>query len=356
VPVVVHSPAEAGAIPPAEYLPLSPDAGFRAVPLLLVLPDSGARLVAVGQAGILGRAGRPAEVIVVVRSLWQGDGPDGNAWAPIEEHAALTPLITAAVEATMRSSAGDGEEDATRQARQLAELSRNSVAELRSFRYELERLLGDTLRGRRRQELEPILAGIVELSAMFGRVGDEAREAAREGLWSWRTDPAAFHAHRHLADPTAVIDRRHRRGHRRSWFVSLDTAIRHCRQTELLAGQEAALTHSLLNAASTIAVTRDARAQENFNLIATVGALLLGLPALIVALYSANSVLPLTRHNAHVLYPVALAGLAASVVAAVLPGPRVRRALRFLLAAAATLLIVALLGYAGHLIAVQPQR
>jgi hypothetical protein len=322
----------------------------------VIAPADGSRLVAIGQSYIVGRPGDPTEVTVVVRSLWLRDGPDGNAWQPAAGHPSLAALITAEVQRRIPPSSGDGERDATRLARRLAEASRDAVAILRGFRYEQERLLSDSLRGLRRPELEPILAAIVELSAMFGRLGDEARESAREGMWTWRTDPAAYHAHRRLTDPTAVIDRRHRRGHRRSWFVSLDTGIRHCRQTELLAGQEAALTHSLLNAASTIAVTRDARAQENFNLIATVGALLLGLPALIVALYSASAVLPLSWHNANVLYPVALAGLAASLVAAILPGTRVRRALRFLGAAAATLLIVALLGYAGHLVAVPATR
>lgn len=184
---------------------------------------------------------------------------------------------------------------------------------------------------------------------MCGRAGDEAREATREGLWTWRSDPSAYWAQRRLSDPTVAIRRKHRKGHRRTWFVEFDNGVRHCRQMESLVVQETSLLHSLLNAASTIAVTRDARAQETFNLLAGVGAVLLGLPALVVSLYGAADVLPVYSHW-RTLIPIGVSGLLASIVAARLPGRRRQRLSRFGITAAGTLVILMVLVCAGMLV------
>lgn len=93
----------------------------------------------------------------------------------------------------------DPEGLATEIAKAHAEKSRNRIRELRVFRYGLEHLLGSSLRGSTHR-LESILADVVELSTLVGRVADEAREASRGGMGVWITNPAAYHAQRRLQD------------------------------------------------------------------------------------------------------------------------------------------------------------
>lgn len=371
--IVVVNPANAVTIKSPPHYELPPGSKFRAAPLLAVADYRGGRLVALGQTRITARPGEQACFEVVVRALWHADdrrdgaasaspwarseiGPD---WKAVPDHAELAKVVQSEMAAcTEEIYEGTTWRDAdgltTLIAKRLAERSRNHVAGLRALRYGIEAALGNLLRGDRTQDLELILAGIVEVSTMCGRASDEAREAAREGLWAWRNDFAAFHAYRRLADPTAASLRRARGGHRRSWFDNLVNGVRHCHQMESLADREIPLLQSLLNAASTIAVTRDARAQESFNLIASVGAVLFGIPALIVALYGADAVLPLSRANWMVLAPLAVAGFLAAVVAATLPARPGRRVLRFLATLSAAIAILAVLSFAGVL--VQPSK
>lgn len=352
MPVRVVPPKDAVDVPSASDFTCPRGSSFRAVPLLASFDGHDGRLVAVGRIHILARPKRPIEVDAVVVSLWRlisvADGE--QEWESITDHRDLTAGLSSQILAQFEEPGPDPESAATRLARLLAEASRNHVGSLREFRYRLERSLGDTLRSRHGLDLQRTLANIIEVSAMCSRAGDEAREAVREGLWTWQSDSSAYWAHRRVTDPDIVVDRRHRRGHRRSWFADLDNGVRHCRQMEDLVTQETALLHSLLNAASTIAVTRDARAQEKFNLLASVGAVLFGLPALILALYGAADVLPVSRANWMILLPIGISGLFASIVAAALTSGTRQRVVRFCTTFIATLAIVVVLAYSGTLV------
>ncbi len=184
----------------------------------------------------------------------------------------------------------DGEGRATVIAKAIAESSRDEVYTVRALRYELERVVGANLRRLRTQELEFVLADVVELTVAVSRARDEATEAYRGGLTSWRSDPAAYHAQRRLQDPT----------------------------------------------------------------LPTVGGVLIGIPALIIALYGATSVLPIDTSNLVVLLPVAAAGVMAGLLAAFLPGrERVGKFGRFSATLVATAATIVLLASAGALVTPQ---
>jgi hypothetical protein len=95
-----------------------------------------------------------------------------------------------------------------------------------------------------------------------------------------------------MMDPTLPPRPGRRRTARQPWFAVLDAGVRQCQAMEREANEECPLLHSLLNAVSTMAVTREAKAQETFNLVAVVGGVLFGVSALILALYDASAILP----------------------------------------------------------------
>jgi hypothetical protein len=357
VHVEVVAPQEAVTVAVPHELDLPPGTALRAVPLLAVLRAGDERLVAVGNTRILVDPGGRARVIAVVRALWVTAVADDTAgvvatgWRVAADHERLAELLGAAIRGTPHAASGDPEWMATEIAKALAEVSRNTVGDLRAFRYGLERLLGTSLRAGGSHRLEALLADVIELSTVCGRACDEAREAAQSGMWTWCTDPHAYHAHRRLMDPRLPARPGNRQGRRRPWFRVLDAGVRQCQAMERRASEEAPLLHSLLNAASTIAVTREARAQETFNLVATVGGVMLGIPALVLALYDASAVLPLRTSNAVVLVPLAAAGILAALLAAFLPGrERAGRGRRFAAALVAVVTTLVILVLAGTLV------
>lgn len=358
----LRRPAESVAALPAADVHLPDGSAFRAAPLLEIVESSSRRLVAVGQTQVRVHADGRVDVLVLVRALWRAEartikGRDDEApftafidWCLVPDDAGVAARLDEAHRALLPSAVADPETAATALAKALAERSRNTVAELRSLRYGLERLLAAEIR-RSTKEVEGLLADVLELSTAAGRARDEAREAVREGLWTWRTDGVAYHAQRRLLDRSLPARATDRDGRARSWFGTLDAGIRQCAQIEAQLGEEAAVLHGLLSAASTIAVTRDARSQESLTLIAAVGGILLGVPGLVLALYGASSVLPLSGKNSIFVVPLVGAACLAVVIAAVLPVPgwanRVRRVGTTLLAVVVTTI---LLMYAGGLV------
>ncbi len=245
----------------------------------------------------------------------------------------------------------DGEGRATVIAKAIAESSRDEVYTVRELRYELERGIGANLRRLQTQQLEIVLADIVELTVAVSRARDEATEAWREGLSSWRSNPAAYHAQRRLQDPTLPRRAGARRARRRPWFPVLDAGVRQCRAMDQLLTEEATLMRQLLDGTASVSAARNAQAQETFTLIAAVGGVLIGMPALIIALYGATAVLPINTSNALVLLPVAATGLVAGLLAAFLPGrERVGKIGRFFATLVATAAMVILLVLAGSLV------
>jgi hypothetical protein len=352
----------------ATRMPLSRGTAFRTAPLLAILDTGAGRLMVIGQCQVTVAPRRAPVLRVLARGLWLStrgtDAPRGRRprlgrgagglrttdreWRMIPDFDRLPDLLVPWLVGNPHAVPADEEGRATVIAKAIAESSRNEVYTVRALRYELERVIGANLRRARTQELESVLADVVELTVAVSRARDEATEAGRAGLSSWRSDTAAYHAQRRLQDPTLPRRPGARRARRRSWFAILDAGVRQCTAMDRLLAEEATLLHQLLDAAASVSVARDAQAQETFTLVATVGGVLIGMPALIIALYGATSVLPIRTSNFVVLVPVGVAGLVAAILAAFLPGrERVGKIARFsatLIATAATLILLASAG------------
>jgi hypothetical protein len=350
--------------------PLSRGTAFRTAPLLAILNTGVGRLMVVGRCEVTVAAHRPPAIRVLAQGLWLASRsadtdtarrsrrrPGRSAgrlsttdrnWRMVAGFDRLGELLLGWFRNNPHAIPADGEGCATVIAKAIAESSRDEVYTVRAVRYELERVIGANLRRARTQELEFVLADVVELTVAVSRARDEATEAWRGGLSSWRSDLAAYHAQRRLQDPTLPRRAGARRASRRAWFAILDAGVRQCKAMDQLLTEEATLLHQLLDAAASVSVARDAQAQETFTLVATVGGVLIGMPALILALYGATAVLPLNMSNSVVLLPVAAAGLVAGLLAAFLPGrERVGKIGRFsvtLIATAATIVLLALAG------------
>ncbi|MBB2943223.1 hypothetical protein FB565_002936 [Actinoplanes lutulentus] len=356
VTVDVIAPELAGAVPAWHDVSAPDGAAVRAVPLLAIMNTGTERLIGVGDLRIMVHHDLRTKLTAVVRGLWVTEagespaGPTATNWRIEPNDSRLAELLANVIKAVPYSGQPDPEGLATEIAKAQAEQSRDRIREIKVFRYGLEHLLSANLRGETSM-LENVLADVIEMSTLVGRVADEARQAAREGMGAWVTDPAAYHAQRRLQDAALPPRPGARRAARTAWFVILDAGVRQCRALQTEAGEEAPMLHSLLNAASTIAVTREAKAQETFNMVASVGAVMFGIPALVLALYDATAVLPLRAGNAIVIVPLAVAGLAAALIAAVLPGlRRTGKIRRFSVALAAVLTMLIILISAGTLV------
>lgn len=329
---------------------------FRAVPLLSFVTLEEHELLAVGQVRVF-RQGSATRLHVLVRHVWRAalvDGGEPQGWqsdAGEEQHAELAAALVAMFDTSGYDVPASPAYAAVLVAKSAAGRARGSLADLRDRRYQLEQRLGRHLR--REPEvgkLEVLLADVVELSIAAGRARDEARAAVRSGLWMWRNDDAAYHAHRRLLDPTLVSRPGAAEAQRKPWFAQYDAGVRQCVNLERQAGEEAEALRQLLDAGSTIAVARDASAQETFNLVATVGAVALGLPALVLALYSASDLLPFRQPGRFIaLVPLLIAGLLSAVLAAYLPGDLPPRR-RFGYAIGAVAVTLAVLATAGALV------
>jgi hypothetical protein len=86
-------------------------------------------------------------------------------------------------------------------------------------------------------------------------------------------------------------------------------------------------------------------------MVAAVGGVMFGVPALILALYDASDILPLHVGNAVVLVPLIIGGVIAAVIAAVLPGRRkTGKVRRFAVAMTAVAVMLVILASAGTLV------
>lgn len=369
----------------ASGFPVIPAHSFRVVPLLAVMnlnatdltaTDRKPRLlVAVGDFRIQARPDAPPLVTVVLGELWAAPldgvrvGNDTATWATGADDVDLKALLvaafnrTGAIVATRSDPRSRGSRPATQDelvtalAKGLAEQSRNAVKELREVRYRMERQLGQTLREKPDASLNDLLADVVELALAAGRARDEARDTVREGLWVWRTEreEPVYQALRRQLDPTLRFDASAEVARDVSWFQDLESAAVQARNMEALLGEEVLLLHSLLDAASTVSVARDAKAQEDFNYVAAVGGVGLGLLALVLALYSASDIVPLGRANyVRLLVPLAVAAAPAIFLAVWLRRERKRSVRYFLSGVVAVAFALGLLAFAGSRVPAPP--
>lgn len=321
----------------AAFTHLGRDA-FRAAPLLRLLGTPGSRKLVVGQVRVGIATGTTPHVTVVLDSVWTEAGGWSQELNPTD-HA--DEALTASLSEPAHTIGGGDQEQAAVFAKAVCESSRNEVNKLRMLRYQLERRLADHLASRTAGIMRPLLAELVELSIAFHRAADHAQATIREGLWLWLSDDRAYHltrAGQPGPDEPMPIRMQH-------------AAIRQCEAMQTMLSEETARLHALLDSMATVAVAQDAEAQQRFNLIAASIAAGLGLPALILALYSAQPYLPLDSFDRawRALTPIAVTTLLAAVLAlARMPGKA--RPHHYGWAVLSVLALIAILLFAGALV------
>ncbi|EHR53244.1 hypothetical protein SacmaDRAFT_5076 [Saccharomonospora marina XMU15] len=276
---------------------------FLQVPLLRVIGDPGGRRLLVGTLDVRVAEQHPVEIALRAKAVLAEPG----GWHREDEAlAADDSQLLAALADPPHEIAGDAATVAVTVAKGFAEASRNSVAELRGLRYELERQIADLLAERSAVTLRPLLAAIIELSMAIGRARDHARYAVREGLHIYLWDLPTYQLNRSAQAPGAGDA---------PWARTHRNAVRHCEAMEAELIEEAARLQALLGSMSTFAVAQESEAQQRFNLLAGLAAAGLGLPALILSLYGAEPFLPLDSFDRawRALLPIALALMVALV-------------------------------------------
>lgn len=312
---------------------------FRVAPLFRLLGDAGSRKIIIGKVRIAAQANAAPQVTLVLDTAWS----EAHGWhedANPQDHADDT--LISSLSHPAHHVAGDEHAVVAVLAKAVAESSRNEAAKLRSLRYDLERRLASQLRNRKDDLLRPLLADLIELSIAVQRTRDLAREVIREGLWLWLSDNDAYQRSHTTDQPEPDAPTPVRMHH---------AAIRHCRELEAVLDEESSRLHSLLDSMSTVAVAQDAEAQQKFNLVAASIAAGLGLPALVLALYSAQPFLPLNSFDRawRALTPIGITALLAAFVALIrMPGRASPRHYAQALALVFTLIAVLLL--AGALV------
>lgn len=298
---------------------------LRVVPLLHVAGRKGRRVVVVGHSLVAVHSEDDVVVQSFITNCWEEGSAEGEflrldvetsheseaakfAICSFEQRLPPWPETTGLFDAEMH---------AAKHAKALAELSRNSVASVREIRYDLEhRLAQFSSQGHPTSSSTPIVASLLELSIICGRAADEAREAVREGLWLHLSDSSAYHSYRRLQDPSIINEAEPATSATRTWMRLHDAGVRQCMEMRKQLDAEAGSARNLMAAAASVSNSREADGQSAFNTLAAVVSLGLGIPALVLALYGADRLLPLNTQPRQLAFiPVAIGLLLAAVIA-----------------------------------------
>ncbi|SFP47209.1 hypothetical protein SAMN05421810_102688 [Amycolatopsis arida] len=324
--------------PPVAFARSGADA-FLATPLLRFVGEPGRRRLVVGQAQVSARVGAEPELTVAVWATWS----EAAGWHQEAEPSEVAGSdVFAGLPLSGRPPVDDPHAAVVLLTKAIAESSRNEVYRLRDLRYEFEQRLAALLTNRRHDSLRPLLAQIIEISVAAGRARDQAQAAVRDGLWIWLWDSGAYQRTRPDRDERPVDGP--------GWLGTQRAAIRHCQAMDAQLAEEVDRLHSLLTSMSAFAVAQDSEAQDRFNVLAATAAAGLGVPALILSLYGADSFLPLDTFDRawRALVPIGLAVLAVAFAALRwLPG--MSRARHYTAATALVAALVSILLFAGAL-------
>jgi hypothetical protein len=293
---VVSSESDVGSADHREVWRRSGAEALLAVPLVRLIGEPDDRRIVVGTTRVAVPADGGTSVTFLVQSVWR----ESTGWQQDGETGLDEALVGSLAEP---AHVIDGEPRMTTviAAKALAEASRNEVTALRGLRYGLERAVADLLAQRKPTELRSLLAQIIELSLALSRARDHAREAVRDGLWITLWDNDTYRANR--GEPVAST---------KPWTETHRAALRHCEAMDVELAEEVARLQSLLSSMSTFAVAQDGEAQQRFNMVAAAAAAGLGLPALILSLYGADTFLPFSFDRAwRALLPITLTALVA---------------------------------------------
>lgn len=322
---------------------------IRAVPLLHVSGDPGQRLVMVGHTRVIVQDVDHVAVECFVGNVWTEGADEGEFTLVNKGDASGNARVAEAVQRFTdalpawpeASEASDSQMHAARHAKALAEMSRNSVAQVREIRYALEhRLAVFSGKGHQTSSNTPIVASLLELNIICGRAADQAREAVREGLWLHLSDSVAYHSYRRLQDPSIINDAAVATPSTRTWMRLHDAAIRQCLEMRKQLDAESATTRALMAAAASISNSREADAQSSFNTLAAVASLGLGIPALVLALYGADRLLPLNTESKQLAFIPVAAGLFFAALIAIWRAPKGKSSRVWIFAAIGIILIL----------------
>lgn len=243
---------------------------------------------------------------------------------------------------------------AARYAKAVCELSRDSVIVIRRLRYLLEERLADESATSAGDEHTSVVAAMLKLNIICGRVVDTARTAIREGLFAWITDDDAYHAYRVLRDPSLLIDLQPATPSLRSWMRLHDSAIRQCERLSEQITQESITLVRLLAAASSISSSRDADAQTRLNTLVALLSIGIGVPALVLTMYSTELLLPLQTARQRVAFIPIFLSLFIAAVLAIRLAPKGRARRTWIVAGVAVLIVLAFLVVGAVIIVTHP--
>jgi hypothetical protein len=328
---------------------------IRIAPLLSVTGAEGHRSVAVGRTRVVvsGRRRSAYEITIVAR--WKENGVVGEF--ELVDDAADDSEIRQSVEsslpaisATLPDASNEGR--AAQLAKDLCENARDAVAALREIRYTLENRLATTSLGSSAtaQHTE-VVSALLQLNIICARAADQTRELAREGLWVYLSDHRAYHSYRKLRDPTLLSPYRAATRRLRPWIRLHDAAVRHCVEMRRQLDAEAESIRSLIAAASSISSSKDADAQSRFNVLAAIASVGIGLPALVLSLYGADILLPLTTGARQLAFAPVVVALLFAAVLAMWQGVRLKRGRIWTVGAVGIVLVLLLLLLVAGLIA-----
>jgi hypothetical protein len=327
---------------------------IRLVPLVRSFTVDGRQHIAAGSVRIVVSGHQQVAFEVFLQGLWARHdqtslftpldaASDDDAEAKREASNALARTLAQSLAAPNDDAATDLEYLAAALAKDLAESSRNAAADLREIRYALELELAETsTRSIAHGSQASVVSALLQLGIICGRAADNTREAVREGLWVHLTDSAAYQAYRVLLNPAIVTHLAPATVLTRPWMRLHDAAIRQCVELGTQLDAESVAVHALLSAAASVSSSREADAQASFNTLAAVASLGLGIPALVLALYGADRLLPLDTLPRQVAFLPVAAGLVFATILAMRRSPRGEHRRVWIVGAAAAL--TALLG------------
>ncbi|RAN78729.1 hypothetical protein B5P43_16120 [Bacillus sp. SRB_336] len=267
-----------------------------------------------------------------------------------DPHAKVT--LDAALKKFSIHGASDGEFDhhhrAAQIAKSIAETSRNAVADLREIRYEIEmQLVASSSSKSSAIDHTSVVESLLQLNIVCSRASDQARECIREGLWVHVTDSEAYHAYRRLQEPAIINPTPPAGADTRTWMRLHDAGMRQCVELRRQLEAESSSIRDLLSSAASISSSREADSQSRFNLLVAVISFALGVPALVLAVYGADLIMPLTTDQRTLAFIPILFGLVIAALLTFFKAPGGEHRLIWRIGAAGIVAVIILLIVAG---------
>ncbi|ALE04179.1 hypothetical protein AL755_00160 (plasmid) [Arthrobacter sp. ERGS1:01] len=334
--------------------------GLRVAPMLVVqVGKDGRRVIAVGNMRVLVHASSlDVKLEATFAALWQ-EQPTPCQFTSVsvtmpEAEPLMDSVLQDVLAPVLAHDRDDNDPDqhhsAARAAKALAESSRNAVAELREIRYQIElQLVASGGSDSSSLDHTSVVEALLQLNIVCSRAADQAREAIREGLWVHVTDSPAYHAYRRLQDASITNPADPATPETATWMRLHDAGMRQCVELKGQLGDESSAIRDLLTSAASISSSREADAQSRFTVLLAVISIAFGVPALVLALYGADLIMPLSSWPRAGAFGVALLGLCVAAVITARTTPKGEHRRKWQMGTAAIIGTIFLLVAAGLL-------